>query len=107
YRLSSAHLPPLPPPARDRPDHRLTMGWSIWDGELTDGDPQDSEGRFDDHLLSLRPGETRLISLESEDFDPYVRILRADDRDGEVLDTDDDGGAGLNSLLSFEAGTGG
>lgn len=43
-------------------------------------------------------GETLLISLISEEFDPLVRV---NDSAGTELASDDDGGDGLNSLLEF------
>ena len=51
----------------------------------------------------MRAGETRLVSVESPDFDAIVWVLRADSREGEPLDGDDDTGPWLNALIGYAA----
>jgi hypothetical protein len=56
--------------------------------------------------LQLRAGQRYVISANSSDFDPVLRILRRGAT--EVLAENDDGGEGTNSRLSFtppQAGT--
>lgn len=61
-------------------------------------------GDHDWFRISLTAGQTISVSLESVGSspleDPYVRIR---DSAGNVIFENDDGGAGLNSLLTFEA----
>lgn len=49
------------------------------------------------YTFTGRAGEVVTISLESDDFDTVVTLLNAA---GEELISDDDGGSGLNSLIS-------
>ena len=59
---------------------------------------------------SVQPeaGQSALIRLESEAFDPVVRIYSASQRGMSELVMDDDSGGGFNSFLMFapeEAGS--
>ncbi|MEO1298678.1 MAG: S8 family serine peptidase, partial [Cyanobacteria bacterium J06636_16] len=73
-------------------------------GTLDDSDPDDPtrSGRFrDDYLLTdVFAGDQVQVSLEGS-FDTYVQLVNADT--GEVIDSNDDGGLGLNSQLTFTA----
>jgi hypothetical protein len=102
YTASAEALPPLPPPITARPSERPRLRWRIWEGELTEADPDRDGARYDDYLVTMRAGETRLISAESEGFDPIIWVLRAGEREGEPLEVDDDTGPGLNALLGFQ-----
>ena len=103
FSVAAEVLPPLPPPNTE-PAARLSgTRWHIWEGELTDSDPDNDGAYFDDYLVPMRAGETRLISVEATEFDAMVWVLRADAREGEPLDLDDDGGPGFNALLGFQA----
>jgi hypothetical protein len=53
-----------------------------------------------DYTLDLEEGQTVSIALESEDFDTLIEVRDSSDA---VIESDDDGGEGLNSLLLFEA----
>ena len=82
-------------------------------GEITDRDPE-AEGefgeyRYDAFSFRAREGERLAISLESDDFDPIVRVGRME-RGGvfeELAQNDDSGAGGLNSYLVFTAPTAG
>lgn len=52
-------------------------------------------GDVDTYILDGTAGQVVAIGVESEDFDPYVELVRGD----EVLAADDDGGEDLNSLI--------
>ena len=103
YTASAETLPPLPPPVSSRPDSTSRLRWRMWQGELADGDLERDERYYDDYLVTMGAGQTRLISVESEAFDPMVWVLRASDREGEPLDLDDDAGPNVNALLGFQA----
>lgn len=76
-----------------------------------------NQGRFDTSVPSLRPGgphyrdyniwlaagEEILIRLDSSDFDSYLYVYHAGEEAGTALASDDDGGSGLNSSLTFRA----
>lgn len=59
-----------------------------------------TEGADVVYELKLAEGDTVEISLTSNEFDPLITVT---DADGAELGSDDDGGDGLNSLLSFTA----
>ncbi len=76
-----------------------------------------NQGRFDNSAPSLRPGgphyrdyniwlaagEEILVRLDSSDFDSYLYVYHAGAESGTALASDDDGGTGLNSSLTFRA----
>lgn len=96
---------PLPPPVTTPGQIVSATGtWSLWQGTLTNADP-DMEGRhYRDYLIRVEAGQTRYISLTASDFDPMVQVFAAAERGNDTpmtLDEDDDGGVGLNSFLVF------
>ena len=103
YTASAEALPPLPPPVSGSPTSTSRLRWRIWQGELTDADLERDGRRYDDYLVTMGAGQTRLISVESDAFDPMVWVLRASEREGEPLDLDDDAGPNVNALLGFQA----
>ncbi len=76
-----------------------------------------NQGRFDNSSPSLRAGgphyrdyniwlaggEEILLRLDSGDFDSYLYVYHAGEEGGRALASDDDGGQGLNSSLTFRA----
>lgn len=102
YTASAEAMPPLPPPVSARPSATSRTRWQIWNGELSEADPDRDGHRFDDYPIRMRAGQTRLISVESESFDAMVWIMRAAEREGEPIDADDDAGPGYNALLAFQ-----
>jgi hypothetical protein len=70
------------------PSHAQTIK-----GKLTDTEPKTV------HQIKMEKGKSYQISMQSTDFDTYLRIQNAD---GKQLAFDDDGGDGLNSRLIFE-----
>ncbi|MDP8994233.1 MAG: hypothetical protein M3N07_04490 [Pseudomonadota bacterium] len=72
-------------------------------GSLAAGDPRIEElGHYDDYRIRLRAGERVRISVDSEQFDPMVRIYGATDMHEPIAENDDSGDS-LNSRLSFGA----
>jgi hypothetical protein len=106
YTARVEAMPPLPPPSSAEPTRTERLTWRIWEGELSDGDGDNDGHHYDDYLVHMRAGQTRFITLDSlgegdAAFDTLVQVLSADAREGEPVDSDDDGGAGLNSMLGF------
>jgi hypothetical protein len=107
YALNVNALEALPAPVT-RATSTETATWQIYDGELAAGDPAESEMRFDDYAVELAAGQSALIRLESEAFDPVVKVYPANQRGMSEIAMDDDSGGGFNSFLMFapdEAGT--
>jgi len=97
-------MPPLPPPITAAPTATARTNWRIWEGSIDADDAENDDGRYDDYLQHFEGGRTYYIALDatgSEPFDTFIRVLPADGREGEAIDSDDDGGPGLNSFLSF------
>lgn len=103
YRAAATQAPPLPAPAT-RFDRMEATIWRVYPGALTASDPESESGaRFDDYLIHFDAGQERLITLDADGFDTVVEVYRANDREGEALVGNDDGGNSLNSLLRFRA----
>jgi hypothetical protein len=81
---------------------RITVGETV-QGELGDGDAEsDSGGVYEDWTFTGRRGDRVQIALDSEAFDPVVRIGQLADGVFTELGMNDDGpDAGLNSRLIF------
>ncbi|MFJ6024553.1 PPC domain-containing protein [Brevundimonas sp. NPDC092305] len=101
YTLRLAERPPAGRPPRPA---GIRIGQSQ-NGQLSDTDPETDTGdAFDAYSWRARQGERVAIVLESEDFDPVVRIGRMNGGAFEQLGENDDGGEdGLNSRLVFTA----
>jgi hypothetical protein len=82
--------------------------WNV-SGELTDSDQQApaedgaeqgaDRHRYDDHRIRLEAGRRYSLTVNSEAFDPYARLLRAGQT--EVIAENDDSGESLNSRISY------
>jgi hypothetical protein len=102
YRYRVAEQAPLPAPSTFFSRMEATI-WKVYTGTLAASDPETDGRHFDDYLVHFEAGQERLIRLDATGFDPIVQILRAEQRDGEPLASDDDGGDGLNSMLLHKA----
>ncbi|HYN45939.1 MAG TPA: PPC domain-containing protein [Allosphingosinicella sp.] len=105
YRAGAELMPPLPPPVSS-PGTSVTVNgsWSLWQGMLADSDPDTGGRRFDDYLIRVEAGQRRSISLEGNGFDALVQVLRPAARESDspdIVDENDDAGAGLNAFLVF------
>lgn len=98
-----------PPPRAPRPT-AIRVGGEA-DGEITDRDPIEedsgdfSEYAYDAYSFRARAGERVALTLDSDDFDPIVRVGRMG-RGGsfeQLAYNDDSGAGGLNSYLVFTA----
>jgi hypothetical protein len=90
-------------PRQPRPG-RITVGGDV-SGRLTNGDAEDEDGNvFDAYAFRANAGDRVAVLLESDDFDPVVRIGRM--IGGSFVksaENDDGAGKGLNSYLVFTA----
>lgn len=93
---------PAPRPSGIRPGRTVR-------GELTARDPETWDGRpYDAWSFRAAEGERFAIALDSDSFDPVVRVGRMDGGGFDELALNDDGpDAGLNSRLVFTAPEGG
>ena len=105
YTVGVEPMPPLPAPISAAPSATATTTWRIWDGALGADDPDNDGHRYDDYLVHLNAGQ-HFVALDAtgpEPFDTLVQLLRPEDREGSPVETDDDGGSDLNSVLVFDA----
>ena len=79
-------------------------------GEISDRSPVEEDGQYGEYTYNgysfrAREGERFAITLESDDFDPIVRVGRMGRGGGfeELAQNDDSGAGGLNSYLVFTA----
>ena len=100
YSLEIEALEALPAPMT-RPTGTESQSWQVYDGSLDNSDPAEGEMRFDDYALSLGQGQSALIRLDSETFDPMIRVFKANQRGVNEVAADDDGGNGFNAFLMF------
>lgn len=101
YTLSLTERPPAPPaprPSGIRPGQTLR-------GELSARDPETDDGRpYDAYSFRARQGQRFAVALDSEAFDPVLRIGRNVGGTFVQLAENDDGpDSGLNSRLVFTA----
>ena len=101
YRLSLQERPPAPRAPRPT---GIRVGATV-SGELTDHDPeQEDGGRYDAYAFRAAAGDRFVITLDSSDIDPLVRVGRMNGPDfTELANNDDAPGGGLNSRLVFTA----
>ena len=106
YTLSLTEREPAAPPPEPKP---ITLGETV-EGEIAAGDPEDDqEVPYHAWAFSGARGDRVAIALDSEAFDPMLRVGRMTDGAFTELAANDDGpDSGLNSRLVFtlpEAGT--
>lgn len=101
YVLTLTQRPPAPPPPRAL---GIRLGQTAR-GELSDRDPEADNGLpYDAFSFRARQGDRLAISLNSEAFDPLVRVGRMERGAFVQLAENDDGpDTGLNSRLIFTA----
>jgi len=101
YRLSLSERPPAP--RAPRPSG-IRLGQTV-EGALRSGDPETDDGLpYDAWSFRARQGERFAIALDSDSFDPVVRVGRMVGPSFVELAMNDDGAdAGLNSRLVFTA----
>ncbi|GAA0625686.1 hypothetical protein GCM10009422_22920 [Brevundimonas kwangchunensis] len=99
YTLSLVERPPAPPTADPV---QIRVGETV-SGEIAGGDAEGDDGaQYDRYIFNGRTDQRVLIALDSDAFDPVVRVGRLVNGAFAELAMNDDGpGAGLNSRLSF------
>jgi hypothetical protein len=105
YTADVATMPPLAPPI-STPGRQVAVNgtWLLWEGDLSDTDADADGHHYDDYLVHLDAHQVRYVALDGMGFDAMVQILHPADRDSDspsIVDSDDDSGVGLNSLLAF------
>lgn len=105
YTLSLTERPPAPRAPRPT---GIRLGQTL-NGDLSDRDPETDDGLpYDAFSFRARQGERFAVALDSEAFDPVVRVGRMVDGAFVQLAENDDGpDSGLNSRLVFTAPEGG
>ncbi|WP_312146688.1 PPC domain-containing protein [Brevundimonas sp.] len=90
-------------PRQPRPG-RISIGGDV-SGRLASGDAEDEDGaRFDAYAFRANAGDRVAILLESDAFDPLVRVGRmVNGGFVQAAQNDDGAGKGLNSYLVFTA----
>ncbi|WP_292036173.1 MULTISPECIES: PPC domain-containing protein [unclassified Brevundimonas] len=90
-------------PRQPRPG-RISIGGDV-SGRLASGDAEDEDGaRFDAYAFRANAGDRVAILLESDVFDPLVRVGRmVNGGFVQAAQNDDGAGKGLNSYLVFTA----
>ncbi|MBN8553702.1 MAG: PPC domain-containing protein [Caulobacterales bacterium] len=99
YSLSLNDRGPLPPAP---PAGSMRIG-DVVTGTLADGDGiSPDEKYFDEYDIRLEPGQRVSARLDSDDYDSYLEIYRRQD-DGTygLVESDDDSGGALDSLVNF------
>ncbi|HYC97894.1 PPC domain-containing protein [Brevundimonas sp.] len=101
YTLSLAERPP--PPRAPRPSG-IRVGQTLH-GELSNRDPETDDGLpYDAFSFRAGQGDRIAMALDSEAFDPVLRVGRMEDGAFVQLAENDDGSdSGLNSRLIFTA----
>lgn len=101
YTLSLTERPPAPRAPRPT---GVRLGQTL-DGELSDRDPETDDGLpYDAFSFRARQGERIAMTLDSDAFDPVLRVGRLESGAFVQLAENDDGpDSGLNSRLVFTA----
>ncbi|MDY6924375.1 MAG: PPC domain-containing protein [Pseudomonadota bacterium] len=101
YSLSLTERPPAPRAPRPA---AIRLGQTV-EGQLSSRDPETDDGLpYDAFAFRARQGDRLSLSLDSEAFDPVVRIGRpATGAFAQLAENDDGPGAGLNARLIFTA----
>ena len=103
YELSLSEVPDVAPGAA------ITIGDSV-DGQLdaTDG-PNDAGQAADSYRFSGRAGQRIQVEMSSSTFDTYLELFSIDGASGAMtsLTTNDDGGEGTDSRLTYTLATDG
>jgi hypothetical protein len=101
YTLSLTERPPAP--RAPRPSG-IRLGQTV-EGELSGRDPETDDGLpYDAFSFRARQGERFAVALDSEAFDPVVRVGRnVDGAFVQLAENDDGPDSGLNSRLVFTA----
>jgi hypothetical protein len=102
FTLSLTQRPAAPRAPRST---GIRVGGSV-DGEITERDAvsEDDDGHYDAYVFRAQAGQRVAISLNSDDFDPIVRVGQIEGGSFiESASNDDGAGMGLNSYLVFTA----
>lgn len=100
YTLAVTERAPAPPAGRPQP---VRIG-AVAEGRLDSAAPEDDEGiPYRDFLVRLNRDQRVAVRLNSEDFDPMLRVGRIERGVFTEVAANDDGDDGLNAYLLFTA----
>lgn len=81
------------------PQQPLRMGQAIT-AEMPASAPRlEGSGRFQSYRFRGEAGQRVVVTLESQTFDPYLRLAHVDGKPATLLASDDDGGDGTNARI--------
>lgn len=96
--------PPPPPPRNPNAGRSLTIGQPVR-GALTDTSPRDQNGAsYEAYTLRATQGQTLRLAMsaaQGSNLDTYLAIGRMRGNSFEEIDSNDDSGGSLNSMISF------
>ena len=93
--------PETPTPQSNESGRLLRVGETVT-GTIEEADPTwGGNGRFDAYRFEANEGDRVLITLSSEDFDPYLVVGTESGGIFDALEQNDDAGAELNSRIRF------
>ena len=80
----------------------IALGEAV-DGELSDGDGTNDDGRLvDAYTFEGRTGQRIVVTMSSDDFDTWLDLYVGEGEDRRSVDSDDDGaGEGTDSRLAY------
>lgn len=86
-------------PALAGPHRGIAAGQPVTGAMDGDTPRLDGRGRFHTYRFQGRAGDRVVITLESDNFDPYLYLVRIDGAAVRIVGTDDDGGEGDDARL--------
>ena len=105
YALQVKTLAPLPALLQPKPSVTSSIAVRHFNNELTSSDGSVRGQRIDDYLFRFEAGKPVFVFMDAEagsQLDPYLSVFHENGRDSQnSIATDDDGGQGTNSMLSF------
>lgn len=81
------------------PQQQLRMGQTMATGMPASAPRLEGSGRFQSYRFRGEADQRVVVTMESQTFDPYLRLAHLDGKPATLLASDDDGGDGTNSRI--------